>query len=331
MFSEDIVSGEDFLAEAQRLRDEDFKLKDAFKLFEGLKDIVQDASALHLLYQRPSGDIYVKVDDVPGTLSGNILRLQASLPWSSLSSHSAIRGDEISPIPLRDFDEIDDSEEDTSDLVAQLPFIAFDERIHFAKRSKCRSEIPNLLKAKGLPHIVELIGRTDDGEIVFPKLNNGMRLLLVNPGIVAARRILLQLAEAVISLHSAGIIHRDLALRNILASSDCQTAYLCDLEGCWGSEDCPEIADASRLDVSLLSTVPYSEKSDVYMFGRLTTDLILLNSPQTRWQARPDGNWLPPAPFRSIVVACLAAKPTARPNMRQVKAMLEAISAPDSK
>ncbi|KAJ6603615.1 hypothetical protein DFH09DRAFT_1124701 [Mycena vulgaris] len=80
-----------------------------------------------------------------------------------LSSHNAIRGDEISSVPLRHFDDENDAEEDTSDVVAQLRPLAFAEKTHFAKRSKFCSEIPNLIKVKGPPHIVELIGRTDDG------------------------------------------------------------------------------------------------------------------------------------------------------------------------
>ncbi|KAJ6586553.1 kinase-like domain-containing protein, partial [Mycena sp. CBHHK59/15] len=265
----------------------------------------------------------VMVHDVPGTLSGNILRLQASIP--PLSRHSAIHGDEISDIPMRDFDDVDGPEEDTSDIVAQLPLLALDERIHFVKRSRFRSEIPNLLQAKGLPHIVEILGRTDDGQVVFPKLASGFHLATKTTGLAAVKRILLELAEAVLSLHSIGIIHHDLALRNVLASSDYQTAYLCDLESCWGSEECPEIAGTFRLEIS---AVPYSEKSDVYMFGRLMTDFILANNPWTRWQGIPGGNWLPPAPFRSIVLACLEAEPSARPDMHQVKAMLEAVPVP---
>jgi len=269
------------------------------------------------------------VYDVPGNISGDILRLKANLPWESLSCHSAIRGDEISPIPLRPFNGDNYPDEDTADLVSQLPLVAFDERIHFAKPSKLRSEIPNLLKARGLPHIVELLGRTEDGRIVFPKLALGQWLGMTNRGIVAVKRILLQLAEALISLHSIGIIHRDLHPRNVLASSDYRTAYLCDLESGWGSTECPEITDALARGLNL-SAVPFSEKSDVYMFGRLMTDIILSNNIKTRWQGMSGGNWLPPAPFRSIVLACVAVEPSARPTMHQVKALLEAVPVPDA-
>ncbi|KAJ7690057.1 hypothetical protein B0H17DRAFT_1290651 [Mycena rosella] len=219
-----------------------------------------------VVYKRPSEAIrYVAVHDVPGTLSGNILRLRASLPWSppphdyllppdkvaryatmrlryvatrSVATTSKIS--DLSAIPLGLFVRRDDSEEYTADVVAQLspatvakpPLIAYDERIHFAKLPKLPSEISNFLQAKEhkLPNVVVLMGRTADGRIVFPRLNNGNKLSMNTIGVITLKRILLQVAEALIQLHSTGIIHRELALRNILGSSDHQTAYLCDLE-----------------------------------------------------------------------------------------------------
>ncbi len=125
-----------------------------------------------------------------------------------------------------------------------------------------------------------------------------------------------------VSLHSIGLLHRDLALRNILASSDFQTAYLCDLEGAYGSEESPEIADAAHLD---RTAKPFSVASDVYMFGRLMADLILGNNTWTCWQGTFGGTQLPPAPFRDIVLLCVAFEPSERPSMHQVRAMLEAV------
>lgn len=250
--------------------------------------------------------------------------MRANIP--SLSSHSAIDGDKIFDIPLFDFDDVKCPEEDTHDIVADLPLVAFDEQIHFAKLPKFRSEVPNLKLAAELPHIVRLLGRTDDGRIVFPKLASGFGLAVRSTGVAYFRRVLLQLAQAIIGLHSVGICHRDLALRNVLASLDYQTAYLCDLECQAGSEECPEIAGTYRLE---LSSVPYTEKSDVYMFGRLITDLILANTTWTRWQGIDGGNWLPPSPFRSIVLDCVKTEPSARPDMGQVIAMLAAIPTED--
>ncbi|KAJ7677271.1 kinase-like domain-containing protein [Mycena rosella] len=370
MSAEDtIVSDETFLAEVQRLRAQDFELKDASNLLEGHTSIIMHASVFHGLYKRPSEAIrYVVVHDVPDTLSGNILRLRASLPWSpppqdsllSLDKLGAIRDDEtqirgyeirgndiseisgLSAIPLGLFIEDDDSEEEnTADVVAKLspadvaklPLIVYDERIHFAKFPRLSSEIVNLLQAKEhkLLNVVDLLGRTDDGRIVFPKLNNHHKLSANTIGVLALKRIFLQLAEALIQLHSIGIIHRDLLPRNILGSSDHQTAYLCDLEVDLGSWECPEIAAALAVQREDLSLVPYSEASDVYMFGRLMTDFILSNATRTRWQGMDGGNWLPPAPFRSVVLDCVKAAPSARLTMCQVKDRLEAIPVPVTK
>ncbi|KAJ7216635.1 kinase-like domain-containing protein [Mycena pura] len=315
-----------FVAEVQRLNKEDMNLKMKSNLLNNLEGLVMKASALHMLYNHPRfGNIYVAIHDVPDTLSGNILRLQANVPWELISGPTEIRGDKILPtiptVKITPFDDEIDENEETIDL--------FDEKIHHAKPSTRRSEIPNLLRAKELPHIVQLLGRTEDHKIVFPKLLDGILLAHKTVGIAAVKRILLQIAEALISLHDIGMIHRDLVVRNILGSSDYQTAYLCDLECFLGSWECPEIAGTGDAGGSAREAVPaYSEKSDVYMFGRLMTDFILCNNSRTRWQGIPGGNWLPPAPFRAIVIACVQADPSLRPNMCEVKALLEKISAP---
>ncbi|KAJ6602482.1 kinase-like domain-containing protein [Mycena vulgaris] len=382
--SSDVISDVSFEAEVERMRDEDFKLKDASNLFKGLNKMVAEASVLHLIYSRrsvdpslppsveppvaalsddpssepsvdppydPVNDIYIVVYDAPGTRSGNILRLQEHLPWLEIFSCPqdrglgfAIRGKEsVSPFQISDptlrfLGPVKDSDEDTKALegipgiVGNLHLISFDTEIHFSKRSKCWSEIPNLLLVNGkrdehknLDYVVKLLGRTDDNQIVFPKLLDGFTLAVNTIGIAAVKRILVQLAAGLIALHEIGIVHRDLALRNILGSSDYQTAYICDLECLWGSDGCPEIADTLQLDIS---EIPYYKESDVYMFGRLMTDFILRNGVRTRWQGIPGGNWLPPAPFRSIVVACVQTEPSARPTMSEVKALLEDIHVP---
>ncbi|KAJ7253080.1 kinase-like domain-containing protein [Mycena haematopus] len=309
-----------FVAEVQRLNKEDMNLKDESNLFNNLEGCVVGASVLHHLYRKPPfGDVYVAIHDVPDTLSGNILRLRASVPWESISGNSEIRGDKILAIPpntptiaITPFDDEDDGadlNEQTIDLVRGLPLIE--------------------AKELGLPHIVPVLGRTEDHKIVFPKLCEGLILAHHTVGIAAVKRILLQIVEALISLHDIGIIHRDLSVRNILGSSDYQTAYLCDLECFLGSWECPEIAGADGVEGSALGAAPaYSEKSDVYMFGRTMTDFILRNNTRTRWQGIAGGNWLPPAPFRHIVIACVQTDPSVRPNMREVKALLEVIPTP---
>ncbi|KAK7006199.1 Serine/threonine-protein kinase PLK4 [Favolaschia claudopus] len=310
---------ESFLTEIRRIREESDKLRSASNVLDQSADAFFESSSFHAIYHISSRELYLAIYDVPGALSGNILRLRANIPWEKISTHSEIRGDDISAIPFRSFGDLDYPDEDTTDLVAQLPLVAFDEEIHFTKVSRLRSEIPNLLKAKGLPHVVQLLGRTGDGQLVFPKLLPITSIWFAPRGIALFKRILLQLAQALIALHLIGIIHRDIHIANILISSDHQPDRLL----------CPEISDAyaSRANIPT-AQAPYSEKSDVFMFGSFMAEMILQNTVRMPWQVGEDGDWVPPAPFRSIVLACVAREPSARPTMIQVKAMLEAICEP---
>ncbi|KAG7286493.1 hypothetical protein NEMBOFW57_008804 [Staphylotrichum longicolle] len=99
---------------------------------------------------------HVHLFDLPGTLSGDILRLERDLP---------------SPV--------EDHFEDISDLVAKLPVVEVNPDAHFVKKGKYRSEIENLLLCQGgacpgtpvSPHLIRLLGASPDGELVFEKLS----------------------------------------------------------------------------------------------------------------------------------------------------------------
>ncbi|KAJ3750557.1 kinase-like domain-containing protein [Lentinula detonsa] len=250
--------------------------------------------------------INIRESAVPDTLSNRILSLQADI--TPLKIHLEIFGDDISSID-------------------QLPIIPnIDISHHFVKETKSSGEIITLLKAKGGPHIVELLGRTEDGVFVFPRHINFAPTVFSDGSISDYKRVLLQLADAVIFLHSIGIIHRDLAIRNILATKDRQSIVLCDLESLYGSNACPEICSAIFQNLPDTER-PYSTKSDVFCFGTTIADFILYNNIKTPWQYH-SGGFIPPPPFRSIVEACIRRDPADRPSMLDVKAMLEAIVEP---
>ncbi|KAF8058014.1 kinase-like domain-containing protein [Lyophyllum atratum] len=320
-----VISNAVFRAERQRVIDAYESNLDRTNLFRDICDTETALTYEAFWYARDYGEepLYVKIIDQPGTLSGNILRLLADLP--QLSTHSEIEGETIRSVPYHPpSDEPESDDEDTTPEVPDLPVIVFDEKIHFAKRSKYESEVFNLLKIKGgSPHVVELLGRTDDGQLVFPRYEQGlMAPSRVKPLTIALlRRWSLQLAEAVCFLHSLGIIHRDLHMRNVLVTADYQNMLLCDFECRWGSGDAPEIR--RLLDLSH-SGRPYSEKSDVYCFGFTLNNLILANHPRSPWV-----HWTAPPPFSSILQACKCENPVDRPSMQEVKAMLEAIPVPD--
>ncbi|KXN85849.1 Versiconal hemiacetal acetate reductase [Leucoagaricus sp. SymC.cos] len=136
-----------------------------------------------------------------------------------------------------------------------------------------------------------------------------------------------KLADAVIFLHSHGIVHRDLAFRNLLLSHDEQDLILCDLESRYGSSHCPEIALARDNGVPEQKW-PYSEKSDVYYFGVTIAEFVLQNGPRTPWQYSE--NFVPPPPFDQIFHACLRSNPDDRPSMLEVKGMLESVGISDA-
>ncbi|KAF9065979.1 kinase-like domain-containing protein [Rhodocollybia butyracea] len=330
-----------WLLARERMQADSLKLKDFSNLHDNLvaKDIVHNN--LEIWSKLLSGEtLYVKISDVPGTLSGDILRLLAPIPYARLSSHCEIKGNDIIPIAYKE--PAEESEptdyEDTSDLVAKLPLVVnLDlEKLHFTKKSNYRSEIPSLLRANEGPgdnsHVIQLLGRTQDGRLVFPKCIHGrFGLLALEPvSLATMKHLILNLADAVVYLHSIGIIHRDLALRNILlapslfTSSDGHTqtrdAILCDLECYIGSFEVPEIHEARYMGLPV-EKYPYSEKSDVYGFGKMITDFIRSDLAWTMQQP-----WLPPPPFDEIVVLCTQDEVDARPTMKEVRDMIKAIS-----
>ncbi|KAF8070067.1 kinase-like domain-containing protein [Lyophyllum atratum] len=319
-----VISNAVFRAERQRVIDAYASNLARTNLYHNICDGETGLTYKVYWYARDDKEpLYVKIIDQPGTLSGNILRHLADLP--PLSTHSEIEGETIRSVPYHPpSDEPEPDDEDTTHEVLDLPVVVFDEKIHFAKRPKYKSEIVNLLKIKGgSPHVVELLGRTDDGQLVFPRYEPAMPpSVRINPLTIALlRRWSLQLAEAVCFLHSLGIIHRDLNIRNVLVTADYQNMLLCDFECRWGSSEAPEIWRSLHLSHS---EIPYSEKSDVYCFGVMLNNLIMANNPRNPWV-----HFTVPPPFSSILQACRAENCVDRPSMREVKAMLEAIPVPD--
>ncbi|KAJ3801698.1 kinase-like domain-containing protein [Lentinula aff. detonsa] len=328
-----VNSDDTFRSERDRIRKEDSLLRARSNLFTNCRFPKFGPSTIEIW--RDDG-VYINIREsaVPGTLSNRILSLQADIP--PLETHSEIFGDDISRIAYRDCPlDVQEEEPDPNAIISQsareaidqLPIIPnIDISHHFVKETKSSGEIFNLLKAKGGPHIVELLGRTEDGKLVFPSHINFAPIVFMDGSISDYKRVLLQLADAVIFLHSIGIIHRDLAIRNILATKDRQSVVLCDLESLYGSNACPEISSAIFQDLPDTER-PYSAKSDVFCFGTMIADFILVNNIMTPWQYH-SGGFIPPPPFRSIVEACIRRDPADRPSMLDVKAMLEAIVEP---
>ena len=69
-----------------------------------------------------------------------------------------------------DEDDIDPDLEDCSEEISKLPLVAFDDEKHFAKRPTYKQEIRHLLRCRGSLRIVQLLGRSEEGMLVFPQI-----------------------------------------------------------------------------------------------------------------------------------------------------------------
>ncbi|KAK4141211.1 uncharacterized protein C8A04DRAFT_39247 [Dichotomopilus funicola] len=270
---------------------------------------------------------YVRLFDIPGTLSGDILRLNRNFPPSCLpTGHFEIEGDTIRPLgedTCPDPPEpLEDDSEDTTDLIRLLPLISnLDPTKHFIKKPKYRSEITNLLRLQGgscpgtrcSPHIIHL-GASATGDPVFQKLATRGLTLARASALATYKRWLLGLLDALAVLHAAGIVHRDLRVDNLLFARDGSEdeeegeggetrLVVCDLEGRWGQRDSG-----------------WSEMSDVYNVAGCIKGMVYANAPLT-----PQVEWPVPEPLDRVVEACMREVPGERPTVGELREMVEAI------
>ena len=272
--------------------------------------------------------LYVKVIDVPNTLSGDIVRGKVVFP--TLKTHTEISGNDLLPItPIPPHVEVPLSDlvpEDISVELATLPIVAYDERVHFAKLPKFRRELQNLIKCRGAsPHIIDILGRTEDGRIVFPRIDHMSSMVTFDVTYALFRQWALQWAEALCYLHSIGIVHRDVAVRNAMVTADGQNLVVIDLESQYGSNDAPELTLLWRKDPDAdPDTLPYTEKTDVFMLGLMLKCMYLGRPPYHFWER----DVTLPAPLDDILGRCMAFNVDDRPTMFEVKAMIEGIEIP---
>ncbi|KAJ0161338.1 hypothetical protein CTA2_6378 [Colletotrichum tanaceti] len=263
----------------------------------------------------------VRLFDLPGTLSGDILRLERNLP--PIKGHCDIEGDEIRSLDrcLDPPPEIEDDFEGIEDLVNQLPIVEVEPSKHFVKRGKYRSEIENLLRCQGgfcpgtalSEHLVRLLGRSIDGQLVFPKL--ATRAIMGQfSSLQTYKRWILHLADAVSCLHSLGIVHRDLRIDNYLFTDDGSRLVVCDLESRWGQRAAPEVASDGGLDSG------WTTHSDIYDIGNCIKCMVYANAPITK-----QVEWPVPRPLQAIVDACTRDMPEERPTLSELRQMVEAL------
>jgi hypothetical protein len=290
--------------------------------FEVLTERIDGHTAESFWYEESAdGYQYVRLFDIPGTLSGDILRLRQNLP--DIKGDFEIHGEtvrliEAAPLPP----EREDDTEDISLQLLLLPEVQVDEAQHHVKKGKYLSEVNNLLKcqsgscsgARKSSHIIHLLGKSSKGELVFEKLLPRFLVLPRYCSVAIYKRWVQHMVAGLRCLHSLGIIHRDLHIENLLFTADGQNLVLGDVEGRWGQRSAPEISREDTLDAG------WTEKSDIYDIGVCIKCIIYANIPVTS-----QVEWPIPPPFDRIVEACLRKDPLERPTLDELEAMLEEI------
>ncbi|MCJ1329841.1 hypothetical protein MMC10_006522 [Thelotrema lepadinum] len=333
-----ILLQDTFIQEVHRLRSVYSKQRDSTNLVPpsgrpvlDLSTDVVDGNVYHTYWfecddrAQEGQDNYqaIRIADIPGTLSGAILRLKRNLPPLDAEVDYEIIGDKIcqlaQSLPLPDID--DDDAEDVSQVLASLPRVAVDPKKHFVKQPKYTSEIQNLLLCQGgscpgVPksaHVVQLLGKSADGKLVFEKFNSRYVLAVMRP-ISVYKAWILQLIDGLRCLHALGIVHRDLRIDNLLFTSDNSRLLICDLESRWGNRLAPEISLDPILDAG------WTEKSDVYDLGYVIKGLIYGNAPITNLV-----EWDVPPPLNVVVESCVRVSADERPSLDELRAMVDQI------
>ncbi|KAL8825626.1 MAG: hypothetical protein Q9170_007721 [Blastenia crenularia] len=286
-------------------------------------DVVGDVVYYTYWYEdgSPHGQC-IRLADIPGTLSGDIMRLRQDLPI--LHGNYEIIGDRIDPLndAPNPSPAPDDAQEDLTALLDSLPIVEIDPDIHFLKTGKYQSEIRNLLKCQGgscpgspiSPHIIQLLGRSSRGELVFQKFQPRWILAFIRT-IGMYKSWILQLISGLEALHSLGIVHRDLRIDNLLFSHDCTKVIICDLEERLGNRLAPELSRQPDLD-----DAGWTVKSDIYDLGQVIKGMLYGNAPITNLV-----EWPVPHPFYGVVGACTREMPDDRPNLAELRIMVDAI------
>jgi hypothetical protein len=224
----------------------------------------------------------VRTRSGPGTLGNDILLFRRDLPGNLYGCDAEIDGDtvtrlcpsEVDPLPSEEDEEDEEEyvlEADVAPTIALLPIVTVNEEEHYVKTCYFKSEIENLQRCVGCPGVVQLLGRSSDGQLVLAR--HGTDLTHFWPTTIAkVKHVLLGVIDALDTLHARGIVHRDLMQRNILMDKK-GVVVLCDLESQYSSVSCraPELG---------IENPTYTVQSDVYALGTLMWCLCYRNNPR---------------------------------------------------
>lgn len=291
-------------------------------------DIIQGIE-FHVFWYGDSGSRgqCIRIADIPGTLSGEILRLREDIP--RLDGDHEIVGNEIRSLvgeeaPCPPIETPLDDSEDPADVFTSLPIVDIDIEKHFIKHEVYRREIVNHLRCQGgsclgtpaSPYIARLLGKTQQGHLVFEGLTHG-RIFKAFDQLRDYKRWILNLISGLKCLHSLGIIHRNLRLGNLflrfggLVKPD---LVIGGLGGRGGNDDAPEIPSQLILDCD------FTEKTDIYDIGEAIKSMVYGELPATKAVERKV-----PHPLQGIVEACQHELPELRPGLSSLQMMVEKI------
>ncbi|EMD38038.1 hypothetical protein CERSUDRAFT_82272 [Gelatoporia subvermispora B] len=266
-------------------------------------------------------EYYVRIVDIPDKLSGDILRYKCDIP--QYDCNLEIIGDDVYEIEYKPKPAEEPSreiEEDAKELFHTLPLIVYDKTQHFAKPAHTRREIEVLLKCRGSPHIIELLGRTEDGRLVYPRYPEGNFLLTVyrNFSIANIKRWMLGIVDAIETIHAAGYTYRGFCTTDLLGDDPVVLTNL-------GCRYAKQMAPVRWMAPELLAKdntedADYTVATDIYGLGFILKLICHTNNPRS-----PYVDWPMIPPFDGIYDACTQANPADRPSLAEVKAMLEDI------
>jgi serine/threonine protein kinase len=210
----------------------------------------------------------------------------------------------------------------------------------------------------GHPNIVDIFetGKLGDGRpyIVMERLEGASLSFRADegkilPDLVIA--ILLQICDALVAAHAAGVVHRDLKLDNVflIANADDPTTPKVKLLD-WGIAKVINHDVKHTIDGQLVGTPQYlspeqargqqvTPQSDVYSLGVMAYELFLEQLPfeaetaaevmamHLRAVPPPPSELWPdiPAPLEDLLLAMLAKQPDQRPTMQEVTRKLETV------
>ncbi|WOO77616.1 Serine/threonine-protein kinase pim-2 [Vanrija pseudolonga] len=188
---------------------------------------------------------------------------------------------------------------------------------YHAKVPRSELEVAQLLAARGLPHVVQLLGRTSTQLLTAHAGTSLTDAFFGAPHLFAdaavRRSWVYDVARAVCGLHARGIVHRDLSTNNVVVDGHGR-AVLVDLEsdGTTGGYGPPEMSRPGFV---------FDMPADMFGFGMLLWSVQCKNMPRAFTSATMacEGD------FAALMRRCTTFKPEDRPTAHEAVVEVERV------